>query len=93
MVVTDYAEGELFQILEDDGNLPEEQVTVFFTGNTGNPRMGNIYLHKQRDSCTKGRVIGPQDLGRLDPARAEDLHLYMMHKPVALEPDALMCTF
>lgn len=25
-VVTDYAEGELFQILEDDGNLPEEQV-------------------------------------------------------------------
>ncbi|CAN0369156.1 unnamed protein product [Lampetra planeri] len=26
VVVTDYAEGELFQILEDDGNLPEEQV-------------------------------------------------------------------
>lgn len=26
MVVTDYAEGELFQILEDDGSLPEEQV-------------------------------------------------------------------
>ncbi|KAK3576136.1 hypothetical protein CHS0354_043102 [Potamilus streckersoni] len=25
-VVTDYAEGELFQILEDDGSLPEEQV-------------------------------------------------------------------
>uniref|UniRef100_A0A7M4FPX2 non-specific serine/threonine protein kinase n=1 Tax=Crocodylus porosus TaxID=8502 RepID=A0A7M4FPX2_CROPO len=26
VVVTDYAEGELFQILEDDGSLPEEQV-------------------------------------------------------------------
>ena len=26
VAVTDYAEGELFQILEDDGNLPEEQV-------------------------------------------------------------------
>ena len=25
-MVTDYAEGELFQILEDDGSLPEEQV-------------------------------------------------------------------
>ncbi|CAC5416461.1 FU [Mytilus coruscus] len=28
VVVTDYAEGELFQILEDDGSLPEEQVQV-----------------------------------------------------------------
>lgn len=28
VVVTDYAEGELFQILEDDGSLPEDQVTV-----------------------------------------------------------------
>ncbi|XP_070585328.1 serine/threonine-protein kinase 36 isoform X2 [Erythrolamprus reginae] len=28
VMVTDYAEGELFQILEDDGNLPEEQVQV-----------------------------------------------------------------
>uniref|UniRef100_A0A8B9UKU3 non-specific serine/threonine protein kinase n=1 Tax=Anas zonorhyncha TaxID=75864 RepID=A0A8B9UKU3_9AVES len=26
VVVTEYAEGELFQILEDDGSLPEEQV-------------------------------------------------------------------
>lgn len=24
--VTEYAEGELFQILEDDGSLPEQQV-------------------------------------------------------------------
>ena len=29
VVVTDYAEGELFQILEDDGNLPEEQVHAY----------------------------------------------------------------
>jgi len=28
VVVTDYAEGELFQILEDDGSLPEDQVTA-----------------------------------------------------------------
>lgn len=28
VVVTDYAEGELFQILEDDGSLPEDQVTL-----------------------------------------------------------------
>ena len=27
VAVTDYAEGELFQILEDDGSLPEEQVS------------------------------------------------------------------
>ncbi|XP_041035941.1 serine/threonine-protein kinase 36-like [Carcharodon carcharias] len=26
VVVTEFAEGELFQILEDDGSLPEEQV-------------------------------------------------------------------
>ena len=25
-VVTEYAEGELFQVLEDDGSLPEDQV-------------------------------------------------------------------
>ena len=28
VVVTDYAEGELFQILEDDGKLPEDQVCI-----------------------------------------------------------------
>lgn len=28
VVVTDYAEGELFQILEDDGSLPEKQVSL-----------------------------------------------------------------
>ncbi len=28
VAVTDYAEGELFQVLEDDGNLPEEQVSL-----------------------------------------------------------------
>jgi len=28
VAVTDYAEGELFQILEDDGNLPEDQVNI-----------------------------------------------------------------
>lgn len=31
VVVTDYAQGELFQILEDDGNLPEEQVEYIVT--------------------------------------------------------------
>ncbi|XP_015724427.1 serine/threonine-protein kinase 36 isoform X2 [Coturnix japonica] len=28
VMVTDYAEGELFQILEDDGSLPEDQVQI-----------------------------------------------------------------
>lgn len=28
VVVTEYAEGQLFQILEDDGNLPESQVST-----------------------------------------------------------------
>ena len=28
MVVTEYAEGQLFQILEDDGKLPESQVCI-----------------------------------------------------------------
>lgn len=28
VVVTEYAEGQLFQILEDDGNLPESQVKL-----------------------------------------------------------------
>lgn len=27
--MTDYAEGELFQILEDDGSLPEDQVSIW----------------------------------------------------------------
>ena len=27
-VVTEYAEGELFQVLEDDGSLPEQQVCL-----------------------------------------------------------------
>lgn len=30
VAVTDYAEGELFQILEDDGALPEEQVCKLY---------------------------------------------------------------
>lgn len=30
VAVTDYAEGELYQILEDDGRLPEEIVSAFF---------------------------------------------------------------
>lgn len=31
VVVTEYAEGELFQILEDDGSLPESQVDYIFS--------------------------------------------------------------
>ena len=27
-MVTEYAEGELFQVLEDDGSLPEQQVRL-----------------------------------------------------------------
>uniref|UniRef100_A0A6I8PC50 non-specific serine/threonine protein kinase n=1 Tax=Ornithorhynchus anatinus TaxID=9258 RepID=A0A6I8PC50_ORNAN len=42
VVVTDYAEGELFQILEDDGKLPEDQVThpLLASVRTGPPEPG-----------------------------------------------------
>ena len=29
-MVTEYAEGELFQVLEDDGSLPEQQVWLLW---------------------------------------------------------------
>ena len=29
-MVTEYAEGELFQVLEDDGSLPEQQVCLLW---------------------------------------------------------------
>lgn len=38
VVVTDYAEGELFQILEDDGSLPEEQVCEKKNPKSHNPQ-------------------------------------------------------
>ncbi|XP_063144971.1 serine/threonine-protein kinase 36 [Candoia aspera] len=44
VVVTDYAEGELFQILEDDGNLPEEQVQVI----AAQLASALYYLHSHR---------------------------------------------
>lgn len=30
VVVMDYADGELYQILEDDGTLPEDQVSLLY---------------------------------------------------------------
>jgi len=30
VVVTEYAEGDLYQILQDDKTLPEEQVTLIY---------------------------------------------------------------
>ena len=52
-MVTDYAEGELFQILEDDGSLPEEQVT---NSNTVRPVLSDhikqdIFLAFQSGGC------------------------------------------
>ncbi|PVD31308.1 hypothetical protein C0Q70_06720 [Pomacea canaliculata] len=44
VVVTDYAEGELFQILEDDGSLPEEQVQIIATQLVS----ALFYLHSHR---------------------------------------------
>ncbi|KAL7991846.1 hypothetical protein Chor_016102 [Crotalus horridus] len=44
VVVTDYAEGELFQILEDDGNLPEEQVQLI----AAQLASALYYLHSHR---------------------------------------------
>ncbi|KAK7088085.1 serine/threonine-protein kinase 36-like isoform X2 [Littorina saxatilis] len=44
VVVTDYAEGELFQILEDDGSLPEAQVQTI----AANLMSALFYLHSHR---------------------------------------------
>ncbi|KAL8605030.1 Serine/threonine-protein kinase 36 [Nucella lapillus] len=44
VVVTDYAEGELYQILEDDGSLPEEQVQTI----AAHLVSALFYLHSHR---------------------------------------------
>lgn len=51
VMVTDYAEGELFQILEDDGSLPEDQVT----GHTGFA----AGRREQDFSAVRGLCCGP----------------------------------
>ena len=44
VAVTDYAEGELFQILEDDGQLPEEQVLTLVSFDITH-RVTKLFLH------------------------------------------------
>ena len=61
-VVTEYAEGELFQVLEDDGSLPEQQVCLvwqfIFTGKNNRFPFLDIlgYLRNTHKNPKFGRV-------------------------------------
>ncbi|XP_073160992.1 serine/threonine-protein kinase 36 isoform X7 [Lepidochelys kempii] len=82
VVVTDYAEGELFQILEDDGNLPEDQVQ----GIAAQLVSALYYLHSHRILhrdmkpqnilLSKGGVIKLCDFGRF--ARAMSINTMVL---------------
>ena len=56
VAVTDYAEGELFQILEDDGSLPEEQVT--FAAVVSEPSQFHLLIHALcYVGCTSNMIV------------------------------------
>lgn len=58
MIVTEYAEGQLYQVLEDDGKLPETQVQSAFTTK---PNIGaTVILHFTHSPLLKVREIACQ---------------------------------
>ena len=57
-MVTDYAEGELFQILEDDGSLPEEQVQSL---TTMHPSLVLVQPRKTRLCLTERLLMGRKE--------------------------------
>lgn len=58
MIVTEYAEGQLYQVLEDDGKLPETQVQSAFTTK---PNIGStVTLHFTHSPPLKVREIACQ---------------------------------
>ncbi|XP_042309581.1 serine/threonine-protein kinase 36 [Sceloporus undulatus] len=81
VVVTDYAEGELFQILEDDGNLPEDQVQVIASQLVS----ALYYLHSHRilhrDMKPQNILLGKEGVIKLCDfgfARAMSIHTMVL---------------
>ncbi|NXU49421.1 STK36 kinase, partial [Turnix velox] len=81
VVVTDYAEGELFQILEDDGNLPEEQVQTIAAQLVS----ALYYLHSHRilhrDMKPQNILLGKDGVVKLCDfgfARAMSIHTMVL---------------
>ncbi|NXS62087.1 STK36 kinase, partial [Brachypteracias leptosomus] len=81
VVVTDYAEGELFQILEDDGTLPEAQVQAIAAQLVS----ALYYLHSHRilhrDMKPQNILLGKDGLVKLCDfgfARAMSIHTMVL---------------
>ncbi|NXR48450.1 STK36 kinase, partial [Hippolais icterina] len=81
VVVTDYAEGELFQILEDDGSLPEDQVQTI----AAQLISALYYLHSHRilhrDMKPQNILLGKNGVVKLCDfgfARAMSIHTMVL---------------
>ncbi|KAK2525934.1 Stk36 [Columba guinea] len=81
VVVTDYAEGELFQILEDDGSLPEDQVRTI----AAQLISALYYLHSHRilhrDMKPQNILLGKDGVVKLCDfgfARAMSIHTMVL---------------
>ncbi|NXJ59813.1 STK36 kinase, partial [Rostratula benghalensis] len=81
VVVTDYAEGELFQILEDDGSLPEDQVQTIAAQLVS----ALYYLHSHRilhrDMKPQNILLGKDGVVKLCDfgfARAMSIHTMVL---------------
>ncbi|NWQ99126.1 STK36 kinase, partial [Paradoxornis webbianus] len=81
VVVTDYAEGELFQILEDDGRLPEDQVQTI----AAQLISALYYLHSHRilhrDMKPQNILLGKDGVVKLCDfgfARAMSIHTMVL---------------
>ncbi|NXQ99785.1 STK36 kinase, partial [Sagittarius serpentarius] len=81
VVVTDYAEGELFQILEDDGSLPEDQVQTIAAQLVS----ALYYLHSHRilhrDMKPQNILLGKDGIVKLCDfgfARAMSIHTMVL---------------
>ncbi|XP_026708770.1 serine/threonine-protein kinase 36 isoform X2 [Athene cunicularia] len=81
VVVTDYAEGELFQILEDDGSLPESQVQTIAAQLVS----ALYYLHSRRilhrDMKPQNILLGKDGVVKLCDfgfARAMSIHTMVL---------------
>uniref|UniRef100_A0A8C0VZ63 non-specific serine/threonine protein kinase n=1 Tax=Cyanistes caeruleus TaxID=156563 RepID=A0A8C0VZ63_CYACU len=96
VVVTDYAEGELFQILEDDGSLPEDQVQTI----AAQLISALYYLHSHRilhrDVKPQNILLGKDGVVKLCDfgfARAMSIHTMVLTSikgtPLYMSPELL----